>query len=105
VLCQRARTYGTVYMHTSKDRITAVMVAGMWQALGQAGVFFQRHRGHVMDRHPDGTAMGEVDQGEEGTDRVAEASVLLQCQPMNGCIWPVPCVHSMRPTERICLTR
>jgi hypothetical protein len=104
-MCQRAHISGNVNKDALKDRIIAVIVAGMWQALGQAGVFFQRHRGHVMDRHPEGTAMGEVDPEEEGTGRATEASVLLQCQPMNGCIRPVPCVHSMRPTGRVCLTR
>jgi hypothetical protein len=94
---------------TLKDRVTAVVVAGMWQALGQAGVLFQRHRGKVrgpvVDRHPNGAAMGEVNRVEGGTDRAVEASMLLQCQLMNGCIQPVPCVHSMRPTGTNCLTR
>jgi hypothetical protein len=99
MLCQSAVIYGTVKMNTSEDRMAAVIVAGMWQALGQAGVLFQRHRGefrgHVMDRHPEGTAVGEVAQVERDTNtaslsaRAAAASVLLQCRPTNGCKWSV----------------
>jgi hypothetical protein len=34
MLCQWARIQGTVHMATSEDRMTAVIVAGMWQVLG-----------------------------------------------------------------------
>jgi hypothetical protein len=112
MLCQRARIRGKVKRKTPEDRMTAVKVAGMWQALGQAGVLFQRHRGkvrgHVMNRHPDWTAVGEVGQAERGEDtaaRAAAASVLLQCQPMNGCTWSMPCVLSMRQTGEPYLAR
>jgi hypothetical protein len=109
MLCQRIRMHGA--MDASKHRKTAVIVAGMWKALGQASVLFQRHRGevgaHVMDRHPEGTAVGTVDQIEGDTNtaslsaRAAAASVLLlQCRPTNGCKWSVPCVLSMRRTKR-----
>jgi hypothetical protein len=61
-----------------------------------------------MDRHPEGTAVSEVDQAEGDTDiaaRAAMASVLLQCQLMNGCTWPMLCVHSMRQTGKPCVAR
>jgi hypothetical protein len=112
MLCKRAHIQGKVQIQATEDRMIATIVAGMWQALGQAGVFFQRHsgevRGHVMDRHPEGTAMGEVDQAEGGADtaaRAAVASVLLQCQQMNGCTRSVPCVHSRRRTGRTYVPR
>jgi hypothetical protein len=112
MLCQRARIQGKVQIEATEDCMIAVIVAGMWQALGQAGVFFQRHsgkvRGHVVNRHPEGTAVGEVDQAEGGADtaaRAAVASVLLQCQQMNGCTRSVPCVHSMRQTGRTYVAR
>jgi hypothetical protein len=59
-----------------------------------------------MDRHPDGTAVGEVDQVERDINtaslsaRSATASVLLHCRSTNGCKWSVPCVHSMRQARR-----
>jgi hypothetical protein len=108
MLCQRLRIQVTENMDPSEDRMTTVTVAGMWQALGQAGVLFQRHRGevrgHVSDRHPERMTVGEVDQVEGRTDTASPAatavaaSMLLQCQPMNGCIWSVPCVRRMFQT-------
>jgi hypothetical protein len=88
--------------------MNALIVAGMWHALCQAVVLFQPHRRHITDRRPEGTAVGEVDQVEGGTDtaslfsstavisRAAAVRVLLQCQPINGCMWSVNCVRSMR---------
>jgi hypothetical protein len=62
----------TINKDTSEDRMIALIVAGMWQVLGQVCVWFQRHRGtvrgHVMDRHSEGTAVCEVDRVEGGTD-------------------------------------
>jgi hypothetical protein len=107
MLRQRACIQGRVQKKATQDRMIAVIVVGMWQVLGQAGVFFQRHRGIVMNRHPEGTAVGEVDQAEGGADTAARAAVasVLQCQQMNGCTRSVPCVHSMRRTGRTYVAR
>jgi hypothetical protein len=105
MLYQMACFPGTVHRDTSKDRITAVMVVGMWQAVDQIGILFQRQRGklsgHAMDRRPEKTALGKVAQVEGGTEtgptaaKAAAAGALMHCQPLNwqrlnGYAWSAP---------------
>jgi hypothetical protein len=95
--------------------MTAVIVIGMWQAVGQTGIMFQRHRGKTrgcaMDRRPEEMAVGKAAEVEGGTEtaprtaKVATASALLHFQPMNGCAWSAPCVSSRRRTRKPCFSR
>jgi hypothetical protein len=87
--------------------MTAVVVIGMWQAVGQTGVVFQcqrgKVRGHAMVRCPEEMAVGKVDQVKEGTETVltftkaAEAGALQHCQ--NGCTRSAPCVGNRHQTR------
>jgi hypothetical protein len=87
ILPQRACFQGTLNRGTSKDRRTAMIVIGMWQAVGQGGIMFQRHRGNIrgraVNRRPEHTAVGKMAGVEGGTEtapttaKVAEASALL----------------------------
>jgi hypothetical protein len=64
MLCQRVCFQGTIHRDARKNRMTATIVVGTWQAVGQTGITFQRQRGklrgHTMDRRPDKTAVGKV---------------------------------------------
>jgi hypothetical protein len=95
--------------------MTAVIVVGMWQVVGQTGNMFQPHRGKVrgraMDRRPEETAVVKVAQLEGGTEtaltsaKVTTASALHHCQPMNGCTWSATCASSRRRARKPCFSR
>jgi hypothetical protein len=88
--------------------MTAAIVVGTWQAVGQTGIMFRdimfRHqrgklRGHAMHRRPEKKAVGKVAQVEGGTERASTANAgaegtMLHHQPMHGCTGSAPCVNS-----------
>jgi hypothetical protein len=100
----------TVHRDTSKGRMTAVIVAGMWQAVGPTGILFQRRRGKLrghVDSRPKERVVGKVARVQGGTEtastsaKAAVAGALLHCQPMKGCTWFAPCVSSRCQTRKL----